>query len=181
MFLTIKEGYKKDRIYRDARNYVYICEILIFGLLILSGFQPGRTFDDMVPIVLFLLLAGFVGYKAINHLFHGSITLDGRGRVLEFSKSWDLDIPSFTVQRENIDQVKVRHIKGVRRAPGGSARSRKKYVLNLCIKSGNQYKEKPLILMLNFDDCCRVASLIGKFANKPAFDDEGKQIFTPKN
>ena len=169
MFLTIIEGYENDRIFRDARYFLYIFEILVIGLFIWQGLQSGRLFSERVVIgsLLVVFFAPF-GWYCITLFCHGSITLDGKREILEFSESWNLDIPSLTVPRENIDQVKVSH---------HWITAWQTYLIILRIQDGDQYKEKALMLGFgSYDDCCQSAQLIGKFANKPAFDVEGKML-----
>lgn len=168
MFLTIK----KDKIYRDAIIYHNFFAILLFCLLAWTFSHSPYEPSGKIFLGLGFLVLGFFIFVVISWWLHGSITLDNEGGVLEFSQSRNLDIPSFTVPRENIDQVKVRSI-------GWNLGL--SYILILCIRNGHQYEEKQLKLAFcNLDDCYRGAQLIGKFANAPAFYDE-KQIFTPKN
>ncbi|MCH7615005.1 MAG: hypothetical protein IH978_04605, partial [Nitrospinae bacterium] len=182
IFLKIKEENGKVRIYRDARIKGCCFLILIFSLFIfIFNFiftDPHlRLTHDEKWIITFMLVvfAIMVGLSLLwNH--HGSITLDDKRGVLEFSNNWDLNIPSFTVWRKNIDRIEV-----------GAAMSG--HDLTLCRQRRPEHYEKKE-LKLRFvtffpefgfrKDLIRAAQLIGEFANKPAFDWDGKQIFTPK-
>jgi len=175
MSLKIEDGYEKTRIYRDGRSYFYIWALCLSSFIILDHFYGVGEANGERSFIAWLVLMPF-GWLFVRWGVHGSITLDGTRRVLEFSKRWNLNTPSLTVASENIDKIKM-YTRTISPAPVGAP----SYGLILCVKEKGKYKQKKLeLLFFDYDDWNRAAHLIGKFANKPAFDDKGTQIFTPK-
>jgi len=170
MFLQLEKGNQKLRIYRDGKIYFYF-----FGIFLLFVFISVYSSDapDKESFFFVMLVFAPLMWLCFWVVLHGSITLDRATSMLEFSKSWNLNTPSFTVTSMNLDQIKMTCFY----TPGWAI-----CTLILCIREGSKYEENQLpFYIFDWEDCASVARMIGKFANKPAFDDDGDQIFTPKN
>ncbi len=178
MFLKIEDGRFQARIYRDARLIVVFPGLLGAWFMYSAVFTPEAM--DGAALQFFMVGLGtplFFWFLA-RWLLHGSITLDSRKNTLTFSESWNLQSPNLTVRKENIDQVKMKYYSGNRRPGGGGGG----YKLILLFREGRSYEEKVLNLFFTkYDDSERAAKLIGKFADKPAFDHHGNKIFSPSS
>lgn len=175
MLLKITDQRYQTRIYRDARLWLAlpapISMIILFGAF--------KELDDKAELfqVSFFIIGGLVfAWLMLRWIMHGSITLNKKSKRLEFSKSFNLDAVEYTVRAAEIDQVKVKSYYNTGSSGGSSA----SYKLILGIKKRRGYEEKELSLFFtSWDDSAEAAKLIGKFADKPAFDSVGRQVFTP--
>ena len=178
MFLKIEDTAFRDRIYRDGRMFFYpiLAFFTFFIWVAIMEYEVNPSFTK-VTVPMSLLSVTFFGFL-IRWALHGSIVLDESNNLLTFSESWTLQKPGLTVPKRNIDRIKMRYMGGGGVKYGGTSGG---YQLILGIAENRHYKEKILsLLFLKYDDCKKAARLIGKFANKPAYDHNEDQIFEPK-
>jgi hypothetical protein len=133
---------------------------------------------ELFGVTLFILGGLAFFWLIIRWAMHGSIILNKKLIRLEFSKSFSLNKIDYTIPAKDIDQVKVKSFFTVGEH-GGSIHS---YKIILDTHRGRSFKQKELsIFFTEWDDATKAAKLIGKFANKPAFDGNGKEIYKSKS
>lgn len=192
MSIKIEKTKGKVRIYEDARIYFYVpmgSMWLLTFLVVISN--PGTSSAPAIFWFLWLILT--VGWWfVIRHRYHASITLDATRRVLKFSRNWNLNIPSYIVPYENIDRFEmlghnaprllmcVKKNKNVRK-PLMEYDDSGALQLAFTMKVMNKYERKLLMEYGDYEEGVEAAVLFGEFTNKPAFGNDGKQIFVPKN
>ena len=176
MRLSISDHRDKTIIRRDARLWVVVPALI--NLFILFGAFISLEIGMELFGVTLLILGGVAFFwLIIRWAMHGSLTLDKKNKRLEFSKSFSLNNIDYVIPAKDIDQVKVKRFFTVGEH-GGSIHS---YKIIMDTHSGRSFKQKELsIFFTEWDDSIKAAKLVGKFANKPAFDADGKQIYNPE-
>jgi hypothetical protein len=174
--LTITDNRYQTIIRRDARLWVVLPLLLNFFILY-GAFTSLEVGMELFGVTLFILGGVAFFWLIIRWAMHGSITLDNKNKRLEFSKNFGLNNVDYTIPAKDIDQVKAKSFFTVGEH-GGNIHS---YKIILDTHKGSLIKQKELSLFFTeWDDSINAAKLIGKFANKPAFDDDGKQIYNPE-
>lgn len=178
MFLKIEDRHFKDRIYRDVRLIVVFPAIIGIWFMAIAVFNPEGTNGSAIEVFLMGLFVPLGIWFIAKSMLHGSITLNNSSGILEFSESWNLKKPSLTVRKDDIQQVTMNRYTSGASFPGGG---RGVYKLVLHYMENRSYKKKVLTITIqDYDDAVRAGQLIGKFCNKPIYDHDEKQIYSPK-
>ncbi|MGP0630070.1 hypothetical protein ACTRW9_10190 [Nitrospina sp. 32_T5] len=177
MFLKFETAFKRNRVYRDVRVLFYPVALVGLWFMAIAVFNPEGTRGDAVTI--FLMGLGvplFLGY-ILRWLLHGSITLDDKRGVLEFSESWNLNRPQWSVRRDEIDRVGMKYYSP---GAGNHLTSNGGYRLELGVRRGGRFENRILDLFFpDYRDCEKAAKWIGRFAGRPAYDDENNLVYEP--
>jgi len=174
---TIKEG-SKTKIFSDFRLFLYllifmgIFAILICGVIIFFDILEKDQVAMWTVGVLTVVIAAqdiyFVWFFWKN--WHGAIVLDEVQRKLEFTNSFNLQIPQSTFYIDDVSQISIKPTSTWTNLLIRSFR------IVLKVRTG---EEKTLDLNFPEKEATQTAKTIGEFFGVPAYDSENNIIFAP--
>ena len=195
MSIKIEKTIGKVRIYEDGRIYFCFYTGVIWSMGLIAAMIMPQPSSDLALFGLGFgcLVVTYVVWAVISLNQHMSITLDATRRVLKFSRHWNLNIPSYIVPFEDIDRfemlghsisclfVCVKRDKNAKK-PLMEYSDSGALLLAFTMKVMNKYERRLLMnYQSGYEEGVEAAVLLGEFSNKPAFGNDGEQIFVPKN
>lgn len=166
---TKKEGVN-IKIYRDARPVALLW--LFFGLFFAI---PALTIKDkmeMLAVFSIVTAGNILGCVVFWYVLHGAIVLNKTRRQVEFLKDLGLQTPGAAYRVDEIAQVTLKSVIGTGEWGPYTA-------WKIVLKVKNAQESELGLFFSSKVACVQAVKTIAEFAQVPAYDFNGKPVFTP--